>query len=74
MIKKIGESLKQQADKAIDSVSVASGKRKDMGASRMDQAKDAMGLLRDKLNDVKDIDAIKLIPPIACQPAIGVFR
>ncbi len=53
MIKKISDSLKQQADKAKDSVSDATGKLKDLGTSGMDQAKDAMGLLRDKLNDTK---------------------
>jgi hypothetical protein len=60
MIKKISDSLKQQADKAKDSVSDATGKLKDLGTSGMDQAKDAMGLLRDKLNDVKDIGFDKL--------------
>lgn len=60
MIKKISDSLKQQADKAKESVSDVTGKLKDLGTSGMDQANDAMGMLRDKLQEVKEAGFDKL--------------
>ena len=60
MIKKISENLRQQADKAMDSVNTATDKLKELGNNSADQALDMVSLLREKVNQVKDAGFEKL--------------
>lgn len=60
MIRKLSENLKQQADKARDSVASASDKLKEIGQSGTEQALDLVSLFKDKVNEVKDAGFEKL--------------
>ena len=68
MIKKISDTLKEQAGKAMDSVSGASGKLNELTTAGMEQARDAMSALTDKVNELKDqgMEKIKALTGAAC--------
>jgi hypothetical protein len=61
MIKKFSESLKQQADKAKDSLTGTTDKLKELGNSGIDQARDAMTAINEQIGELKEagMDKIK---------------